>query len=169
RRELGLPADALPVLQEEYIGDLFQKTGVLTPVELESRFEVYAEQYILSIEVECKLVIDIAKTKIYPAAVDYLAKLSSTISSLEGLGVTLEKGSAEKIAELTNGMASTIAKLSDALGKHDFGSTGEHMAYCAGTLRPLMDEVREYADALEGEIADEFWPLPTYQEMLFIK
>ncbi|MBT9317773.1 glutamine synthetase III family protein [Leptothoe spongobia] len=166
---LPTTADALPVLQEEYIGDLFQKTGVLTPVELESRFEVYAEQYILSIEVESKLVMDMAKTQIYPAAVGYLSKLSSTISSLESLGVSLEKGSAQKVADLTNSMVGAVTKLGDALGKHDFGSTGEHMTYCASALRPLMDEVREYADVLEGEIADEFWPLPTYQEMLFIK
>ena len=166
---LPTTADALPVLQEDYISDLFQKTGVLTPVELESRFEVYAEQYILSIEVEAKLVIDMAKTKIYPAAVSYLSKLSSTISSLESLGVSLEKGSAQTVADLTNSMVANVAKLSEALEKHDFGSTGEQMTYCASTLRPLMDAVRDSADTLEGEIADEFWPLPTYQEMLFIK
>ena len=166
---LPTTADALPVLQEEYIGDLFKKTGVLTPVELESRFEVYAEQYILSIEVESKLVIDIAKTKIYPAAVEYLSKLSSTISSLESLGVTFEKVSAQKVADLTSSMVGAINKLSEALEKHDFGTTGEHMTYCASTLRPLMEAVREYADALEGELADDCWPLPTYQEMLFIK
>jgi glutamine synthetase len=43
------------------------------------------------------------------------------------------------------------------------------MQYCAQTLRPLMDQVRESADALEAEVADDFWPLPTYQEMLFVK
>ncbi len=166
---LPTTADALPVLQEEYISDLFQKTGVLTSIELESRYEVYAEQYILSIEVEAKLVIDMAKTKIYPVAVEYLSKLSSTISSLESLGVSLEKGSAQKVADLASSMAAAVAKLAGAIEKHGFGSTAEHMAYCASTLRPLMDEVREYADALEGEIADELWPLPTYQEMLFIK
>ncbi|NEZ61571.1 glutamine synthetase type III [Leptolyngbyaceae cyanobacterium CCMR0082] len=171
-RELAnLPttADALPILQEEYIRDLFQKTGVLTPIELESRFQVYAEQYILSIEVESKLVVDMTKTKIYPAAVEYLSKLSSTISSLENLGVSLEKGTAQKIAELTNAMVTKVTQLSEALEKHDFSSTHAHMSYCASTLRPLMDDVREYADTLEGEIADECWPLPTYQEMLFIK
>ncbi len=166
---LPTTADSLPVLQEEYIRDLFQKTGVLTSIELESRYEVYAEQYILSIEVEAKLVIDMAKTKIYPAAVEYLSKLSSTISSLESLGVSLEKGSAQKVADLASSMAAAVAKLCEAIEKHGFDSTAEHMTYCASTLRPLMDEVREYADALEGEIADELWPLPTYQEMLFIK
>ena len=166
---LPTTADALPTLKAEYIEDLFKKTGVLTPVELESRFEVYAEQYILSIEVETKLVVDMAKTVIYPTAVEYLSKLSSTITSLTGLGIDLEKESAKKVATLTNSLVEATDKLSAASAKHDFPSTEEHMAYCAKTIRPLMDEVRQYADALEGEVADTFWPLPTYQEMLFIK
>ncbi|MGB0561633.1 MAG: glutamine synthetase III [Spirulinaceae cyanobacterium] len=162
-------ADALPYLESEEVKDLFKRTGVLTPVELESRFEVYAEQYILSIEVESKLVVDMATTTIYPAAVEYLSKLSTTISSLTGLGIDLEKESAKKVAELTNSMVAATDKLSEAMAKHDFASTAEQMQYCAKTIRPLMDEVREYADALEGLIADSFWPLPTYQEMLFVK
>lgn len=166
---LPTTADALPYLKAEFVEDLFKKTGVLTPVELESRFEVYAEQYILSIEVEAKLVISMAKTTIYPAAVEYLSKLSSTITSLTGLGISLEQESAKEISDLTNSMTATVGKLSAAIEKHDFGSTEEHMQYCATTIRPLMDEVRVYADALEGLVADSFWPLPTYQEMLFIK
>jgi glutamine synthetase len=43
------------------------------------------------------------------------------------------------------------------------------MQYLVATVRPLMDETRKYADGLEGEVADDMWPLPTYQEMLFIK
>ncbi|MEM9220376.1 MAG: glutamine synthetase III [Cyanobacteria bacterium P01_F01_bin.150] len=166
---LPTTADALPYLQDDSIRELFSSTGVLTPVELESRYEVYSEQYIMSIEVEARLVIDMAKTTIYPAAVGYLSKLSSTISSLTALGISLEQGSAKKVAELANGLAATADTLAAALEKHDFASTNEHMQYCATTLRSLMDEVRTYADALEGEVADEFWPLPTYQEMLFIK
>jgi glutamine synthetase len=66
-------------------------------------------------------------------------------------------------------MMETISKLSEALTKHDFSTIEDHMQYCAKTIRPLMDEVRQYADALEGETAQDLWPLPTYQEMLFIK
>lgn len=166
---LRTTADALPTLKADYVQDLFKKTGVLTPVELESRFEVYAEQYILSIEVEAKLVINMAKTIIYPAAIEYLSKLSSTITGLTSLGIDLDKSGSQKIATLLNSMVATTTKLSEAIASHDFGSTEEHMQYCSKTLRPLMDEVRVYADALEGEVADSFWPLPTYQEMLFIK
>jgi glutamine synthetase len=66
-------------------------------------------------------------------------------------------------------MMDTVSKLSDALSNHDFATTEEHMQYSAKILRPMMDKVREYADALEGEVADDLWPLPKYQEMLFIK
>ncbi|MGF1602008.1 MAG: glutamine synthetase III [Thermosynechococcaceae cyanobacterium] len=166
---LPTTADALPVLKESYIVELFEKTGVLSPVELESRFEVYAEQYLLSIEVEAKLVIDIAKTTIYPAAVKYISELSSTISSLKGMGVEFGAEGVKKIASLADAMIGATSKLEAALSKEDFSSTEEHMQYFAKTIRPLMDETREYADALEGEVADDLWPLPKYQEMLFIK
>ena len=166
---LRTTADALPVLKEQYVEDLFKTTGVLTPVELASRFEVYAEQYIKSIDVEVKLVISIAKTVIYPAAVEYLSKLSGTIAVLGSVGIDLDKGCAKTIAELTNTMMATVDKLSSAYQKHGFASTEEEMQYYAQTLRPLMDEVRVSADAIEAEVADEYWPLPTYQEMLFIK
>ena len=166
---LPTTADALPVLQEKYIEELFQRTGVLSPVELESRYEVYSEQYILSIEVEAKLAIDMAKTSIYPAAMRHLAQMSQTVASLDGMGIQLDRDNLKTVADLTNSMMSKVAQLSSALAKDDFGSTEEHMKYSANTLRPLMDSIREDVDALEAEVADDLWPLPTYQEMLFIK
>lgn len=168
---LNLPttADALPILKEKYIEELFERTGVLTAKELESRFEVYAEQYIQVIEMEAKLVISLAKTVIYPAACRYLSELSGTVAGLKEIGIELEKESAETVASLTKLLLDTVSKLSDASSKHDFSTIEEHMQYCAKTIRPMMDKVREYADALEGEVADDLWPLPKYQEMLFIK
>jgi glutamine synthetase len=157
------------VLKSADIADLFKRTGVLTPVELESRFEVYAEQYVKSIDVEAKLVINMAKTVIYPAAIAYLSQLSSTMQGLVAMGVNLDKERAQTVGNLLNTMMASVSKLSAAASKHDFGSTEAHMQHCAGTIRSLMDEVRQSADALEAEIGDEFWPLPTYQEMLFIK
>jgi glutamine synthetase len=168
-KNIPTTADALPALREDSVVKLFERTGVLNPVELESRFEVYAEQYVLSIEVEAKLVIDIAKTSIYPAALDYLSILTSTGAGLAEMGVKLENSTAKTVANNTNSMMKAVESLSSALTKHDFGSTEEHMQFCANDIRPLMDEVRSYADALEADVADELWPLPKYQEMLFIK
>jgi glutamine synthetase len=166
---LRTTADALPVLKESYIEDLFSKTGVLTPVELASRFETYAEQYVLSIEVEAKLVISMVKTLIYPAATRYLADLANTSLSLKEIGVDFEKESIESVASLTKSMMDCASKLSDALSKHDFATTEDHMQFLSGTVRPLMDETRTFVDGLESLVADDLWPLPTYQEMLFIK
>jgi glutamine synthetase len=166
---LRTTADALPVLKTDYIEELFSRVGVFTPIELESRFDVYSEQYIQSIEVEAKLVMSMAKTTFYPAAARYLSELSATIASLKGIGIEMDKETADKIASLVQSMTDGVSKLGAAMGNHDFASTEDHMQYCAQTIRPLMDQVREFVDALEGEVADDLWPLPTYQEMLFIK
>jgi glutamine synthetase len=168
---LNLPttADALPYLKDESIKALFARTGVLSSVELESRYEVYAEVYILSIAVEARLAVDIAKTIIYPAAMRYLSDLADTSASVAGMGIELDATTAKTIAAESNAMMSAVARLAEAFRKEDFASTEEHMQYCAGVIRGLMDEVRLHADALEAEIADEQWPLPKYREMLFIK
>ncbi len=166
---LRTTADALPVLKADYIEELFSRVGVFTPIELESRFDVYSEQYIQSIEVEAKLAMSMAKTTIYPAAARYLSELSTTIANLKGIGIEMDKETADKIASLVQSMMDSVSKLGASMGKHDFASTEDHMQYCAQTIRPLMDQVREFVDAMEGEVADDLWPLPTYQEMLFIK
>ncbi|MDD5272041.1 MAG: glutamine synthetase III [Methylovulum sp.] len=168
-RNLRTAADALPVLKEKPIEELFDGLGVLSPVELASRFDIYAEQYVLAIEVEAKLVISMAKTGIYPAVIKYLSSLSGSISALKANGVELGNETLIKISTTLNTMMATVDKLNTALGQHDFAETEEHLQFCAKTIRPLMDEVRTYADALETEVADELWPFPTYQEMLFIK
>ena len=166
---LRTTADALPVLKADYIEELFTRMGVFTPVELESRFDVYAEQYLLAIEVEAKLVVSMAKTIIYPAAVRYLSELSLAIANAAAIGIEINKENAQTVSNLIKLMMDSVGKLSEAIAKHDFDSIEEHMQYSAQTIRPLMDKVREYADTLEGEVADNFWPLPTYQEMLFVK
>ena len=168
-KNIPTTADALPALREESVQKLFTDTGVLSPVELESRFEVYAEQYVLSIEVEAKLVIDMAKTSIYPAAMSYLSGLAKTGKRMAKLKIDLDNSTAKTVAAEVNAMMSAVDKLSEAIEKEDFASTEEHMQFCANDIRGLMDEVRAHADILEAEVSDELWPLPKYQEMLFIK
>ncbi|MCU7819057.1 MAG: glutamine synthetase III [gamma proteobacterium symbiont of Lucinoma myriamae] len=168
-KNIPTTADALPALQEASVKELFASTGVLSPVELESRYEVYAEQYILSLEVEAKLVVDMAKTIIYPAAVRYLSDLSMASAGMSEMGVDMDNSTAQAVATATNAMMAGVSKLSKGMEKEDFASTEEHMQYFANDILSLMNEVREHADTLETEVADELWPLPKYQEMLFIK
>ncbi len=168
-KNIPTTADALPALREDSVKELFASTGVLSPIELESRYEVYAEQYVLSIELEAKLVIDMAKTIIYPTAIAYLSELSMASSGMAEMGVELDSSVAKKVAAETNAMMTVVDKLIAAMAKHDFATIEEHMQFCANDIRGLMDEVRVHADLLETEVADELWPLPKYQEMLFIK
>ncbi|MDT8453215.1 MAG: glutamine synthetase III [Gammaproteobacteria bacterium] len=168
-KNIPTTADALPAFREEAVKSLFKNTNVLSPVELESRYEVYAEQYILSIEVEAKLMIEMAKTSIYPAAISNLFELSSTTSSMAEMGIEMDASVAKSIAAETNAMMAAVKKLSAALERDDFASIEEHMQYSANEIHSLMDEVREHADLLETEVADDLWPLPKYREMLFIK
>ncbi len=168
-KNLPTTADALPAYLDESIKELFKSTGVLSPVELASRYEVYSEQYILSIEMEAKLVVEMATTSIYPAAMTYLSELTHTIGAAGDMGIKLDASLAADIAENANAMISTANELKKSMEKHDFPSTEEHMKYCAGEIRSLMDTTRTYADTLETLVASQYWPLPKYSEMLFIK
>lgn len=166
---LPTTADALPALKSKVVQALFESTGVLTVTELASRFEVYAEQYVLSIEVEAKLMADMAKTQIYPAAVSYLAEVSTTGLNMAALKIKFDTNIATAIAKESNALMAAASKLEKMITKHDFATTEAHMNYCAGTIRDLMDKLRASGDALEMLVADEYWPLPKYSEMLFIK
>lgn len=168
-KNLPTTADALPYLHDESIKTLFEKTGVLTPVELESRYEVYAEIYILSIAVEAKLVIDMARTMIYPAAMTYLSTLIPTVNASVQLGLNPDTNIIEVITEESNAMIAAVNELTGIIAREDFESTDAHMQYCANDIRGMMDKVRKHADTLEMLVADNLWPIPKYREMLFIK
>ena len=168
-KNIPTTADALPAFLDPMVEELFSSTKVLSPIELKSRYEVYAEQYILAIEVEAKLVIDMSTTLIYPAAISYLSELTNTLAVSAELGIKLDTALAGKIAANADSLMATVDKLSTVIGVHDFSSTEEHMKYCATDIRSLMDEARVYVDTLETLVSDACWPLPKYSEMLFIK
>ena len=163
---LRTSADALPVLQRPEIRALFDRTGVLSAVELESRFEVYAEQYNLAIDVEAKLVLRIARTQIYPAVMASLEQLAGSIAVQESLGLVVDRSLLEQMAALTQQLLSACEGLQEALEATP-ADAHQHLRHCADVLLPLMSGVRGAVDALEMLVDDEQWPLPTYQEMLF--
>ncbi|MEB3307426.1 MAG: glutamine synthetase III, partial [Cyanobacteriota bacterium] len=164
---LRTSADALPVLERAEMRELFERQGVLSAVELESRFEVYSEQYILAIEVEAKLVLRMARTQIYPVVVDFLERLSRSLKDQESLGLPVERSVATQVATLNQQLVSRCGALEAAIQESPHG-VHAHMRHCADTLMPLMSEIRSAVDGLEVLVDDALWPLPTYQEMLFV-
>ena len=165
---LPTSAEALPVLQRAEIRDLLERQGVLSPLELESRFSVYAEQYVLAIEVEARLVLRMVRTQIYPAVSGYVGRLSKSLQAQEGLGLSPDRSMATQIAGLSNTLLQQTASLESALHQ-EIHDTNAHLKHGAHTLLPLMQAVRSTVDTLEGLVDDGSWPLPTYQEMLFMR
>jgi len=161
-------ADALLVLERPEIANLFEGQGVLTRVELQSRYEVYAEQYILAIEVEAKLALRMARTQIQPAVQGSLGDMSGSLMDQKSLGLPVDTSLLERISALNREMQEQSALLEQALNSPPHGSAA-HMKHCAEVLLPIMLKLRQAADALEVLIDDDRWPLPTYQEMLFIR
>ncbi len=170
----GLPnskttVDALGALQRKEVIELFEKYKVLTPRELHSRYEIYFEHYCKSINVEAKLVQSMAKTVISPSVFRYLHELAETVASMKAAGVPFETSLLQEISSLTTTLGTRIKALDKALEHSHADGVVKEAAYFSGTVLPAMLAIREVADSLEGLVANDLWPLPTYQEMLFIK
>jgi glutamine synthetase len=153
--------DALPWLVDKQTVAAFKKYKVLSKRELESRYEVFTEQYAVNLNIESETAAQIARTMLLPAAVRYLNELKAT-------------GLDELIAEvepLVKEFHYALVKLEDAnLSDNQPDSSAMKWAtYMRDTVIPAMDDTRETADRLEKLVADDLWPLPKYSEMLFIK
>ncbi len=171
--ERGLPnlrnsVEAIPEFGSEAAVELFKKYNVLSPREVESRVEVKFEQYVLAIAVEAKLTARIAKTMIFPAAIRYQSELATTCANLKAVGYTFDTNTLDRVTELVRCLQDSTAELDTALA-HTGSDVFEEADHALKKLVPAMSVVREYADSLEKMVADDLWPLPTYQEMLYIK
>jgi len=166
---LKTAVDALPAFTLPSTIAAFEKYGILTARELQSRKEIAYEQYIKSVNVEANTVVEMAKTIIYPAAMRYQGQLADTASKLKNAGLEPDTSILQTVTGLTKDLLNGVKKVEEALFHQANGSIEAHAAHFKDAVLPAMLEVRAAADALEGLIADDLWPLPTYQEMLFIK
>jgi glutamine synthetase len=153
--------DALPWLVEKSSVAAFKKYKVLSKRELESRYEVFTEQYAVNLNIEAETEAMIARTMVLPATVRYLTELRA--SGLEDL--------VGEVEPLVKELHFALRKLEDAnLPDNQPDSSPQKWAvYMRDTVIPAMEDVRDVADRLEKLVADDLWPLPKYQEMLFIK
>ena len=153
--------DALPYLIDPRTIAAFEAYGVLNERELHARYEVFLEQYITKLNIEAETAAALARTMLLPAAVRYKAELLAA----EEPGIASETG--ERIASFLE----VIRALDSANLKenHPEDDLLEHARYMHDVVFPAMGAVREVADRLEKEVADDLWPLPKYSEILFIK
>lgn len=161
--------DALKILEQPEVVKVFEKYNVLSPRELHSRYEIYLEQYVKTVQVEAKLTIEIAQTQILPAAIKYLSELGSGLGAAKAMGASVELKLPGRVAKLAGELEQSIDALEAALAHHGAKDTLAEAEYLCQKVLPAMLKVRGAADALEGVVDDDIWPLPTYQEMLFMR
>jgi glutamine synthetase len=169
----GLPnlrscVDALPLLGSKEVIELFSKYEVLTEREVISRMDVALEQYCLTVGLEARTVVEIAKTIIFPAAIRYQGELASTCANLKAVGYTFDTDTLDRVTGLVKDLQDGTAKLEKLLTEQGGHGKLEHAEHLCYKVIPAMAAVRNTADTLEGIVADDLWPLATYQEMLFI-
>ncbi len=160
--------DALPAVADPEAIALFEKYGVMSERETRSRLDVYLEQYNMAINVEAKLMIEMARTMIYPAAIRYQGELAASAASLKAIGVEPDTEVLTAVTACTTALKNSVNAL-EALMKHEDDDLFAEAKHFCFEVIPAMAIVRKYADELENVVADDLWPLPTYQEMLFIK
>jgi glutamine synthetase len=166
---LKTSAEALGQLAEPKIEELFTKYSVLSKRELESRLDIYLEQYIKTVAVEASLTLEMARTLIFPAAIRYQNELASTCANLRMLDYEFDTDTLDKVTELVKSLQDGVGTLEKILADGPGHDLQEEATYFCKEVCPAMLMVRKAVDELEGWIADDLWPLPTYQEMLFIK
>ena len=157
----GLPnvkktPEALEALATPKAAKLFSKYGVLTEKELHSRYEIYKETYEKIVEIEAGVVLTMAKTMIIPAVISAQGELAATIETVKACKgkTTGSQTMLKAICDETESLFNAVAVLEKAHG--------------AAKLIAGMSKVRTSVDALEKMVPQEFWPIPSYAEMLFM-
>ena len=169
----GLPnlvttPEALAEMDSASSRQLFSHYGVLSHRELHSRFEVYMHRYALTITVEARSTLEVARTLLLPAATRYLGELAGIAADLKSLGRDSANPTLDLVAGAVDDLRTAATNLAQLLNDRTPRTTVEDAEFCCRGLLPAMEAVRAAADLLEDNVADDLWPLPTYQEMLFI-
>ena len=164
--------DALPSMLAEKNIRLMSEMNVLSPVEMQSRYEVGLEHYSKVINIEALTTLGMARRQLIPAALEFMSAVAGTASSKRSVSESISTKTEEQILKYvsrdTDNMCAACDKLEDLMNKVDtVKGTYELADYYCNTILPAMAEVRAAADHCEIIVGKEYWPLPNYSEMLF--
>jgi len=175
----GLPnykttPEAIKVLADDKSKKLFAKYGILSEVEVVSRYNIFVERYIKEMEIEALTLYGMILNNIIPAGLEYQGRIAKSIEATEKVlgsspDITIQKELLKKICALISSLSKAADELitlkNKANSSHDEQAVSEF--YCKN-VKAKMVEIRGYADDLEKIVDDQMWPLPKYWEMLFI-
>ena len=161
-------ADALPFLTAEKNVKLFARHKVFTKEEISSRQEIYTENYCKILRIETLTMVDMMKRGILPAVSAYLKDLAVTSEALKKAGLEINTSLMEKLNALYNAGTKKLASLEIAMQEAVSFGNGERGASCyRDRVIPEMKGLRVIADEMELSTAKEYWPYPSYGDILF--
>ena len=167
---------ALDAMVTEKSKELFYSNGVYTHNELEARHDIELEKYIKKVQIESRIMGELATSHILPAAIRYQNMLVNNIKGLKDIGMkedayANQKQILEKISEHINTTSDLVEKMIEArkiCNKMDNTRT-KAIAYCSQVKEVFFDKIRYHVDKLELLVDDREWYLPKYREMLFLR
>jgi glutamine synthetase len=169
---------ALEALEDPRVIELYEKAGVLSHREIESRIEVELEKYTKKIQIEARVLGDLAINHIVPTAIQYQTMLLENVKNMKAVFSdaefkSLAEGRIELIKEIGGHISSIKTKVKDMTEARKVANvieSGKEKAVAYETaVRPYLDDIRYHIDKLELTIDNELWPLPKYRELLFVR
>lgn len=178
----GLDCEAsVPRIFDAYLKpesvEMFKRTGVFTDVELEARNEVKWEMYTKKLQIEARVLGDLAINHIIPVATRYQSLLLDNVMKIKSIFDGDDSGLAEQEKETIRKIAKHMYVIKDEVTKmvnarkdaNKVENEREKAILYHDTVKPCMDVVRYHIDKLELMVDNEMWPLPKYRELLFIR
>lgn len=161
--------DAMPYFVTQKSIDLFTKQDVFTEVEVKTRGEIMMEDYNNTLHFEMLTMLEMAKQEILPACIKYTKFVTDSVLSKKSLGIDApnELENAKTLTALTEELMTRIAALDDATNVPELDAYAIGMYY-KDTVIPAMESLRETADTLETMVSKEYWPFPTYTDLLYL-
>ena len=164
-------AEALPAYILPKNIDLFTRHGVFTPGELMARHEIHMENYCKVIHIEAQTLVDMVQHQILNAASQYTKSLCETIiakkQALPGVTCRVEEALAESISHLTNDLLERYTELKTSISTVPDAPAEKLLKYYHDVVFADMNKVRAIIDHLETLVASDYWPVPTYYDLLF--
>ena len=167
---------ALDAMVTKKAKDLFEKNKIYTHSELEARHEIELEKYIKKVQIESRIIGELATSHILPAAIRYQNLLANNIKGLKDAGLaetgySNQKQILEKISEHINKTSDLVEKMINArkICNEMTNTRTKAIAYQSQVKDVFFDDIRYHADKLELLVDDREWYLPKYRELLFLR
>lgn len=161
--------DAMPYFVTQKSIDLFTKQEVFTELEVKTRGEIMMEDYNNTLHFEMLTMLEMAKQEILPACLKYTKFVTDDVLSKKSLGIDAPKEleKAKTLTSLTEELMTRIDALDAATNVPELDPYATGMYY-KDTVIPAMEKLRETADTLETIVSKEYWPFPTYTDLLYL-